>query len=80
VTPKRQLSVPRLELCAALIGARLCEFIKNELTLPIRDITLWTDSTTVLHWLQADSCRFKVFVGARVTEIQNLKQSRLEIC
>lgn len=38
ISPKRQLSVPRLELCVALIGARLHDLIRNELTLPIRDI------------------------------------------
>lgn len=27
---------------------------------------------TVLTWLQSDSCRFKVFVGTRVAEIQEL--------
>ncbi|KAL3976302.1 alcohol-forming fatty acyl-CoA reductase [Sarotherodon galilaeus] len=76
VAPKRNLTIPRLELCAALLGARLCELIQTELTLPVRTTTLWTDSTTVLHWLQSDSCRFKVFVGARVSEIQNLTNSQ----
>lgn len=32
----------------------------------------WTDSSTVLNWLQSDSCRYKVFVGTRVAEIQEL--------
>ena len=38
VAPKKQQSIPRLELCAAL---------KTELSLPIRQVTLWSDSTTV---------------------------------
>lgn len=76
ISPKQQLSVPRLELCAALTGAHLCDLISKELSFPIRDTTLWTVSTTVLHWLKADSCRFKVFVGARVSEIQNLTNSQ----
>ncbi|XP_026032619.1 uncharacterized protein LOC113027212 [Astatotilapia calliptera] len=59
VAPKRHLTIPRLELCAALLGARLSELIQTELTLPVRTTTLWSDSTTVLHWLQSDSCRFK---------------------
>lgn len=46
------------------------------LNLPIRQTILWTDSTTVLHWLQADSCHNKVFVGARVSEIQTLTNSQ----
>lgn len=72
VAPKKQQSIPRLELCAALTGAQLAKVVSSELTLPIHHITLWTDSTTVLTWLKSESCRFKVFVGTRVAEIQDL--------
>lgn len=72
VAPKRLLSMPRLELCAAVVGAQIATVIQQEFTLKIRGITLWTDSTTVLMWLQSDSCRFKVFMGTRVAEIQEL--------
>ena len=72
VAPKKQLSIPRLELSAALTGAQLARVIQTELTLPIRKVTLWSDSTTVLHWIQSESCSYKVFVGTRVAEIQNL--------
>lgn len=34
------------------------------------------DSTTVLEWLQSDSCCFKVFVGTRVSEIQELSDRK----
>ncbi len=76
VSQKQQLSVPRLELCAALTGARRCVLLSTGLTLPIRHTTLWTGSSTVLHWLQSDSCRLKVFVGVRVPEIQTLTNSQ----
>lgn len=46
--------------------------LEGELTLKIDQIILWSDSTTVLTWLQSESCRFKVFVGTRVAEIQEL--------
>ena len=72
VAPKKQQSIPRLELCAALTAAQLASLLKRELTVSINSTTLWTDSTTVLTWLQSDSCRFKVFVGTRVAEIQEL--------
>lgn len=51
VAPKRQLSIPRLELCAALIGAQIAALLQKELTLPIESIFLWSDSTTVLQWI-----------------------------
>lgn len=70
VAPRNQHSIPRLELCAAVTGAQLAKLVKTELTLPIQKTELWTDSSTVLSWLQSDSCRFKVFVGTRVAEIQ----------
>ncbi|XP_077371637.1 uncharacterized protein LOC144015480 [Festucalex cinctus] len=75
VAPVRRQSIPRLELCAAHIGAQLGAVMKRELTIPISEITYWTDSTTVLSWLQSPSCRYKVFVGPRVADIQELTES-----
>lgn len=72
VAPKNQQSMPRLELCAALTGAQVAALLRRELTLPLHDVTLWSDSTTVLTWIQSESCRFKVFVGTRVAEIHEL--------
>ncbi|XP_058508983.1 uncharacterized protein LOC131475122 [Solea solea] len=74
VAPKKQLSMPRLELSAALTGAQLASVLHTELTLPISRIMLWSDSTTVLHWIKSESCHYKVFVGTRVAEIQNLTE------
>lgn len=76
MAPKKQQTIPRLELCAALTGAQLASDLTTELTLPIRHVILWTDSTSVLTWLLSDSCRFKVFVGTRVAEIQELTEGR----
>nr|XP_055052534.1 uncharacterized protein LOC129438043 [Misgurnus anguillicaudatus] len=76
VAPKKQQTIPRLELCAALTGAQLSAVLKSELTLEISSFKFWTDSTTVLNWLQSDSCHFKVFVGTRVAEIQELTDSK----
>ncbi len=72
VAPRRRHSVPRLELCGALTAAQLAKVLENELTLKIDQIILWSDSTTVLTWLRSESCRYKVFVGTRVAEIQEL--------
>ncbi|KAK0138068.1 hypothetical protein N1851_025731 [Merluccius polli] len=83
VAPKRMHSIPRLELCAALVAAQLACVLERELTLlllsyltlKVACTVLWSDSTTVLTWLHSQSCRYKVFVGARVAEIQELTES-----
>lgn len=72
IAPRRRLTIPRLELCAALNGAQLAKLLHTELTIQINTVTLWTDSTTVLAWLKSESYRFKLFVGTRIAEIQEL--------
>lgn len=75
VASKRLHSIPHLELCAALVAGQLARVLEKELTLPLARIVLWSDSTTVLTWLHSQSCRYKVFVGARVAEIQELTEN-----
>ncbi len=74
VVHRRQHSIPHLELCGALTTAQLAKKIERELTVKIDQTILWSDSTTVLTWLQSESCRFKVFVGTHVAEIQELTE------
>ncbi|XP_062703182.1 uncharacterized protein LOC134285759 [Aedes albopictus] len=72
VAPLRTLSVPRLELQAAMMGARLLQHICTALTLNIRKRYLWTDSSTVLAWIRSDGRRYHQFVSFRVGEILSL--------
>ena len=65
------LTIPRLELMAALIGARLMEFVKETLELQAPKVVFWTDSTDVLYWLWNRKPR-KVFVENRVANILEL--------
>ena len=68
VAPTKMLSIPKLELQAALLASRLKDDIEKALTLSISKEFMWTDSTTVLQWLNSTS-RQPVFVANRVAEI-----------
>ncbi|XP_031348508.1 uncharacterized protein LOC116174690 isoform X1 [Photinus pyralis] len=72
VSPLKPMSIPRLELQGALMGARLGNYLMKNLNLNISSTTYWTDSKTVLHWIRSEAGRFKVFVAQRLGEIQEL--------
>ncbi|KRY08263.1 hypothetical protein T12_5861 [Trichinella patagoniensis] len=72
VAPVKRLSLPRLELMAALHVARLKEYVERELGLPFNRCTCWSDSTVVLSWIQGDPRRWKPFVANSVQEILSL--------
>ena len=64
--------MPRLELCPAVSGAQMGRLLQEELRLGDQKVSMWSDSTTVIQWIQSTSCQYKVFVGTRVSEIQDL--------
>ena len=69
VAPKQPLSIPRMELMAAVLGVRLATMIVSMHKFPTVKRIFWSDSNTVLSWLQADPRRYKQFVMFRVGEI-----------
>ena len=68
----KMLSIPKLELQAVLLAARLKDDIEKGLTLYIPKMLMWTDSTTVLQWLNSTS-KQPVFVANPVGEILESK-------
>jgi len=68
----KSISVPRLELCAAVLLAQLVNKVLKCLQCKIDTIYLWTDSTIVLSWIQSCSRTWVTFVANRVAEIQQL--------
>ncbi|XP_038221498.1 uncharacterized protein LOC119839325 [Zerene cesonia] len=72
VAPRRTQTIPRLELQAAVMGARLADTIKREHRFEIKRTIYWTDSSTVLHWVRDDTKRYTPFVAHRLGEIAEL--------
>ena len=72
VAPLKKISLPRLELQAALLLAELFDSVSTALTLKIDECYFWSDSTVTLHWIQSPPSRWKTYVANRTSEIQKL--------
>ncbi|UYV73851.1 hypothetical protein LAZ67_11001138, partial [Cordylochernes scorpioides] len=77
LAPIQKMSIPRLELCAALLLTRLMKYIMEELNITMESATCWSDSTIVLGWLRTMSRTLPTFIGNRVAEIQSCPQSSI---
>ena len=71
VTPVKGHTLPRLELMAACIGARLCKFVLTSLNHLHFRVVMWSDSQIVLHWLSSKK-KLQPSVANRVQEIHEL--------
>ena len=67
VAPMRHLSIPRLELQAAIMAVRLKEQIVKEHEMKMNSCS--SDSTTVLQWIHSSHRKLQMFVANRLAEI-----------
>lgn len=76
LSPVKVVTIPRLELVAATLSARLGRLLQEEVEVKPDTITYHTDSTTVLCYILNERTRFHVFVGNRVQTIRDLSNPK----
>ena len=70
VTPLKPVTIPRLELTAAVVSVNVSEQLQRELEYERIVEHFWTDSKVVLGYIANQTKRFHVFVANRVQRIQ----------
>ena len=71
IAPTKQLSIPRLELCGAVLSARIRETVVNSMNFSFTQIFHLVDSAIVRAQIQKESYGFGTFVANRIAEIQS---------
>ncbi|GFV52739.1 DUF5641 domain-containing protein [Trichonephila clavipes] len=71
VAPTKSISMPRLELLACCVGARLANSIRNSLDIPDLKITYLSDSMVALHWMKNNG-ELLIFVSNPIKEIARI--------
>lgn len=75
VAPIKSLTIPRLELSAAVVGAELTHRVKRDLNYTNVPTFYWSDSQIVLSWIHSPSSTLHTFVANRITKIHQLSSS-----
>ena len=70
LAPVKKISIVRLELCGALISARIKVLLEKEMRIELQNYCCLVDSKIVQAMIQKESYGFKTFVALRIGEIQ----------
>ena len=64
------MSIPKLELQAAVVAVRLKSTLIEEINLEIKEVFFWCDFKMVLSYIRNEHSNFGVYVAHRINEIQ----------
>jgi len=71
VAPSRGHTIPRLELCAAVLATELASTVTEQLEMDMSKVMFFTDSKVILGYIQNRKKRFYTYVSNRVAKIHN---------
>ena len=75
VAPIKPVTIPRLELTAATVSAKVAALLRTEISIEPCPEFFWTDSEVVLGYLKNERKRFYLFVANRVQTILSISRS-----
>lgn len=70
--PVKETTIPRLELCAAVLAVEIAETVVSSIDLPMDFVTFYSDSKVVLGYSNNEQIRLYVYVSNRV---QGMRQA-----
>lgn len=74
VAPLKPLTIPRMELTAATVAVRIDRMMQEEMELSLEPSVFWTDSTSLLKYINNETSRFTTFVANRVAVIRSASE------
>ena len=80
LAPVKPLTIPRLELQATVLATRMGTMLLKERSIPKDLIIYWTDSVTVLQYINNIRARFHTFVSNQIAEIRDTRSWKTESC
>ncbi len=72
VAPTRTITIPRLELTAAVVAAKVSNLLNTELNITPTLNEYWSDSKIVLGYISNEVKRFRIFVANRAQRIRDI--------
>ena len=72
----KRMTVPNLGLQAAVYGAQLAQFVKDDMDIENDKHVFWSVSMTVWYWLRASKIRHRIFIAIRVAKILDVSSAQ----